>query len=131
MSLASEPELRNSPDDLLNIVGQIKGQEDQQWVIQRVIFLFFLHERMGCLLSLIHALEGKASLKHFRDLAIRKAFEEGSRRGNMPIVERLYDHPAITPKDYAQGLINAGGKATYDLNFIFLLPEADRDDLIA
>ena len=46
-------------------------------------------------------------------------------------MERFYDHPAVTSEDYADGLINSGGRSTQNPIFIFLLGEADQDDLIA
>ena len=96
-----------------------------------VFGICFINKRTECLDPLLNALEGNESFKHLKDVAIKRAFKSGSYHGNKPIVERFHDHPAVTSEDYAEGLINSGDRSTQDPIFIFLLGEADQDDLNA
>ena len=70
-------------------------------------------------------------MKHLKDIAIKTSFKRGSRWGNKLIVQRLYDHPAVTAEVYAEGLINSVWESMPNPTFNFLLKEADQDDLIA
>jgi len=129
--VASEPELMCSPDNLFNLLGKIEKHGDQEEAIDDGVENLFEGKRTECLEPLLHALEGKESFRHLKDVAIKKAFMEGSYHGNKPIVERFHDHPAVSVEDYAYGLIYSGKRSTQDPNFIFLLGEADQDDLNA
>ena len=96
-----------------------------------VFMNLFTNKRTECLDPLLDALEGNESFKHLKDVAIKRAFKSGSYHGNKSIVERFHDHPAVTSEDYAHGLINSGIESTQNPIFIFLLGEADQDDLNA
>jgi len=127
----SRPESMCSPDDLFNLLGKIEKQEDQKRAIQDGVMHLF-PERTECLDPLLDALEGNASLKYLKDVVIKQAFGWGSAWRNKSIVERFHDHAAVTSKDYAWGLINSeNNSSTQDPVFIFLLGEADQDDLNA
>ena len=97
-----------SPNDLFNLLGKIEKQEDQEEAIQDGVWNLFHHKRTECLDPLLDALEGNESFKHLKDVAIKGAFKGGSYHGNKSIVERFYDHPAVTSEDYAEGLIYSG-----------------------
>ena len=120
-----------SPNDLFSLLGKIEKQEDQEKAIKMVLRICFITSVPNVIDPLLNALEGNESFKHLKDVAIKRAFKRGSYHGNKPIVERFHDHPAVTPEDYAEGLIDSGNRSTQDPIFIFLLGEADQDDLNA
>jgi len=128
---ASEPELMCSSDSLLNLLDKMEKQEDQEWAIDTGVGHLFRFKRTECVEPLLNALDGSESFKHFKGIAIKKAFKCGSLEGNKSIVERFYDHPAVTSKDYAVGLTASVCKSTQGPIFTFLLGEADQDDLNA
>ena len=101
---ASDLELMCSPDDLVNLLGKIEKQEDQEGLFEMVLWSLLVSERTECLEPLLNALDGNESFKHLKDVAIKEAFDERISYGNKSIVERLYDHPAVTSEDYAEGL---------------------------
>jgi len=128
---ASKLELMCFPKDLFYLLDRIEERKDQERAISDGVGYLFINNRTECLEPLLIALEGSGSLKHLRDVAVKKVFEKGSERGNMMIVKRFYDDPAITSKDYALGVINAGYESMQNPIFNFLLGEADKDDLNA
>jgi len=120
-----------SPDDLVKLLGKIEKQEDQEGAIENGVRNLFHQDCTECLDPLLAALEGNGSLKHLKDVATKTAFERGSSLDNQPIVERFYDHPAVTSEVFAKGLISSGFQSIQEPIFAFLLAEADQDDLIA
>jgi len=128
---ASDPELMCSPVDLFNLLGKIEKQKDQEKAIGDGVYKLFERQCIECVILLLDALEGSESFKYLKDVSIKQAFRSGLYHGNKSIVELLYDHPAVTSQDYATGLINSGCRSTQDPMFIFLLGEADQDDLNA
>ena len=130
-SAASDPEVMCSPSDLFNLLGKIEDQEDQEWAIFFGVWNLFEGKRTECLDPLLNALESNESFNHLKDAAIKQAFKRGSYHGDKSIVERFYDHPAVTSKEYADGLLNSGRYDTQKPIFTLLLGEADQDDLNA
>ena len=136
-NVALDPRLMCSPDDFLDIFVKIENEEDQEYniipkeyIIEQGVWGLLPNGRSGCVLPLLHALGSKKSMKHFKNIAIKVAFERGSWWGNKPIVQHLYDHPTVTPEVYATGLINSGESPQNPI-FDLLLENADQDDLIA
>ena len=66
-----------------------------------------------------------------KEVVIQEAFKEGAEHHNNTWVERFFDHPAVTPDVYANGLILSGNDNAQDPIFKWLLAEADRADLQA
>ena len=64
-----------------------------------------------------------------KEVAILKAFWEGTRRGNQGIVELYCEHPAITSREYAEGLYQSWNNGKPNQVFPFLLKQADQGDL--
>lgn len=126
-----EPELTCSPDALLNLLGKIENRKHQERAIAQGIGRLFDFGPAKCIMPLLNTLESKKSLNYLEEAAIKQAFISGSSDGNKLIVDRYYDHPAITSEYYAWGLINSGRNPARNPAFIFLLGNADMDDLIA
>ena len=63
-----------------------------------------------------------------KDAAIQEAFYQGARRGIKDIVEKFHEHPAITSREYANGLIDSWNNDKLTV-FPFLLAQADQGDL--
>ena len=64
-------------------------------------------------------------------LQSRQLLNADQYRGKKLIVQRLYDHPAVTAEVYAKGLINSVWECRPNPVFNTLLKEADQDGLIA
>lgn len=128
---ASSIELMCSLADLFKLLDKIKKQRDQEKAIGDGVSNIFDKNRVDCLDPLLNALEHTESLHHLKGAAVKSAFVKGSKNGDKSIVERFYDDPAVTSQIYAQGLLDSGSKSTQGPAFIFLLGEADRDDLNA
>jgi len=129
VEVASDPELMCSPGHLFNLLGKIEKQEDREDAIEGGVYWLFEGERPECIDPLLEALENNDSFRHLKDVLIRETFSVYA----CPIsfMKRYYDHPAVTPKFYASGLINFGDEPTQVPIFSFLLNEADQDDLKA
>jgi len=130
MWAASRLELMCSLDDLFNLLGKIEEQENQEEAIEHGTYNLF-PERTECFEQLLDTLEGNESFKHLKNAAINGAFEGASIHDNKSIVERFYDHPAVTSGDYAHVLLVFRFRYAEDPIFTFLLGEADQDDLDA
>ena len=60
---------------------------------------------LNCIDPLLVALEGKKFLSdRLKEVVIQEAFKEGAKHHNSTWVERFFDHPAVTPDVYANGL---------------------------
>ena len=96
------------------------------------IWDLFDEKRTECIDPLLTALEGKKFLSNrLKEIAIQAAFKAGAKHHNSTWVERFFDHPAVTPDVYANGLIWSGDDNAQDPIFKWLLAEADRADLQA
>src|ERR1700738_2161095 len=102
-----------SPNDLFNILSKIEEQEYQKEAIQKGIDNLFYKERTECVIPLLDALEGNESFKHLKDIAIKRAFGNGSVWRNKSLMERFYDHYAVTPEVYAGVLIYSGRQSPH------------------
>ena len=136
VEVASKSDLMCSAGRLIDTLGKIEKREDQKKAIRNgVKNLFNLdhtdHTKYtACLDPLLEAFESQESLRHLKDVLSKTAFIRGSMKGIKPVVEYLYDDPAVTPGIYAQGLIVSKKRDMVDTTN-FLLKEADQDDLNA
>ena len=111
VEVASKSDLMCSDGRLIDTLGKIEKREDQKMAIRNgVKNLFNLdhtdHAKYtACLDPLLEAFESQESLRHLKDVLSKTAFIRGSMKGIKPVVEYLYDDPAVTPGIYAQGLI--------------------------
>jgi hypothetical protein len=124
------PELAELHGKFFNAIDMIKKPEVQEEAVKRGVFNLFKAKKHASVIHLINAL-GKREFngRKLNDVAIRKAFDQGAWRGIKDIVERLHEDPAITSKEYANGLTRSWEKANLDV-FRFLLEQADEEDLV-
>jgi len=131
MSAASKPELMCSPDDLFSLLDKIENPKDREAVIRFGVGNLIDNRRLKCLDPLLKIFESKESLKPLKDVAVRGAFRRGSLSGDLSVVKRFYNNPAITLREYGEALIWSGIGPTQNSVFGFLLKKADKKYLRA
>ena len=68
--------------------------------------------------------------RSLKDAAIQTAFWEGTRRGNQDLMELYCERPAITAKDYADGLHASWNHGRPNQVFQFLLNKLTKETWI-
>ena len=123
------PELAESHANFFKLMSKIQDPRYQNVAVSEGVNNLFKANKHDSVIPLIDALESSTLSRTVKDHAIQQAFYEGAWRGIKYFVERFHEHPAITSKDYANGLVNSWkwGKSTPD--FRFLLNQADQGDL--
>jgi hypothetical protein len=125
------PELAESHENFFKGIDKIKNPKYQEWAVDEGVRALFNAKKHDSVIPLIDALEKRTFIgRKLNDIAIRKAFDEGAHRRIKDIVEKLHDHPAITPKVYVDRLMRSWdlwGKS--DPTVSFLLDHADQGDL--
>lgn len=125
-------ELVCSPGDFFELLKGIVELKDQETAIERGVLRLFIYERTDCIDTLLAAFDGKEfPSEHLKGIAIRAAFKEGAVRHNEIWTKSFYDHPAITPVVYADGLIASGRFDAQAPVFQQLLAAANHGDLRA
>ena len=96
------PELAGSPEKFSRILDRIKKPKDREAAVEYGLRNLFIAGRHDLVVPLVNAL-GKRTFKskRLKDVAIQKAFREGTEGGNQDIAEEYYEHPAITSEEYA------------------------------
>ena len=90
----------------------------------------FAGKNHDSLVYLVDALgEGAFKNEHLRDEMVRWAFVCGINHGIQRAVEEYHGHPVITSLKYARGLHASWEKGESSPIFLFLLAQADQDDL--
>lgn len=128
--VASDLELVCHPVKFIALLGKITTSNGQEAAIEGGIAELVSGKRTSCMNPLLTALKGKEFLsKRLEDVAVQTAFMSGAVARNKSLINDFYDHPAITPKVYADVLLTPGLFNVHDPSFRFLLETADQDDL--
>ena len=129
---ALSTKLTCSPKEFLSLLNRITTPEDQKEAVENGITELFRKERTECIEPLLIALEGEESLnKNLHDFAIQTTFRVAVSYRNKSVMEDVYDHPAITPVTYANGLFKPLNPDPQCPVFGSLLSKADLGDLEA
>ena len=108
----------------------IKDPKKQESVVESGVRNLFYTKKRDSIISLINALEERTfNGRKLDNTAIQEAFSSGAFKGVKYIVEKLHEHPAITSKDYAEGLIESWRHDRSRMVFPILLARADQGDL--
>ena len=123
-------ELAGSPEKFFRVLDKIKEPDYQDIAVRDGVESLFKAGKHDLVVPLVNAL-GKRTFKsdRLKEETIRKAFFEGTKRGNQDIVESYYGYPAVTSGEYAIGLSNSWNKGKPNQVFPFLLKQADQGDL--
>jgi hypothetical protein len=123
------PELAESHDGFFKAIDKIKKPEYQEEAVTWSVINLFTAKKHDSVIHLIDALEKRPfDGRRLKNVAIQQAFMSGAWNSISSIVKKFHEHHAITPEEYAKGLIssweNDKSKA-----FRFLLTHADQGDL--
>ena len=99
------PELAESHENFFKVIDKIKNPKNQEWAVRVGVSNLFDAKKHDSVIPLIDALESSTLSRNVKDAAIQKAFYEGAKRGIKDIVEKFHEHPAITSREYANGLM--------------------------
>jgi len=123
-------ELAESHEGFFMVIDKIKKSTEQERTVGNAVRDLFDAEKYASVILLINALEKRQfNGRKLNDVAIQWAFYEGAWRGIKGIVEKFHEHPAITSKEYADGLSVSWEKDNLNITFPFLLTQADQGDL--
>ena len=124
------PELAESHEGFFKAIDKIKDPENQEQAVMIGVINLFNAKKHDSVIPLINALEKRQfNGRNLKNVAIQKHFIEGASRGIKDIVEEFHEHPAITSKEYADGLIGSWDNDKSSQSFTFLLAQADQSDL--
>ena len=127
--IAYRLEIRESHDGLLNLVEMIENPEYQKEILEDGIKHMFKIKKHASVIPFINALVCKRlKNRKLTNVAIRRAFGEGTRLCLKEIVEEFYDHPTITHEEYADGLSRAWHWDESEVVLPFLVSRADKGD---
>ena len=130
--ISYRPKIRESRDGLLKLVEMIENPEYQKEILEGGITRLFDIKKHASVIPLIHGLVSRTfKNEDVKNIAIQKAFERGTYWCIREIVEEFYDHPAITPREYATAFVNAWDCEDSGVVFPFILSRADKGDLEA
>jgi len=123
------PELAESHENFFKAIDKIQKPENQEMAVYWGVINLVHAKKHDSVIPLINALEKRQfNGRKLNEIAIRRAFYSGVWKGIKDIVEKFHEHPAITSKEYAYGLIQLW--QFKDLEFFqFLLDQADQGDL--
>ena len=122
------PELAESHENFFKVIDKIKNPKNQELAVRDGVINLFNAKKHDSVIPLINALESSTLSRNVKDVAIQEAFYEGAGRGIKDIVEEFHEHPAITSREYANGLIDSWNNDKLTV-FPFLLAQADQGDL--
>ena len=130
LNAASSHHLICSPGNFLYLLSRIEREYLRDNAV-RSAFGKWYPKNADCAGRALDALESSTLMsKRVKDSAVKAAFIAAVSNGKDSLVERLYDHPAITPEEYTEGLYTAWDP-TGKNNQVFskLLERADEADL--
>jgi hypothetical protein len=125
-------EIAQSPDIFFEVIRRINDPKDQEEAVAEGVYNLFKAKEYQSVISLIYELESSTFDESLKSAAVKKAFDEGTTTlwCTRDIAKELYNHSAITSKEYAKGLFWAWRMNHID-NRDFLLNHADQGDLEA
>ena len=124
------PELAGSPEKFFRVLGRIKKPKNQEMAVDWGVENLLEAGRYDLVVLLVNAL-GRRTFKsdRLKDVAIRMAFLEGTKRGNQDLVGLCCELPMITSERYADGLYWSWIYGKPNQVFPLLLRQADQGDL--
>ena len=129
IALVIQLEPGDSPKKFLTLLTKINYPYFQRSAITAGITVF-ARKNLDLLVYLVDALgEGAFKNEHLRDEMVRHVFVYGINNGIQRAVEEYHGHPVITSLKYAHGLHASWEKGESSPIFLFLLAQADQDDL--
>ena len=118
-----------SPEKFLTVLTKMNDPDQQRSAIMSGVTVF-AGKNHDSLVYLVDALgEGAFKNEHLRDEMVRYAFVYGINHGIQRAVEEYHGHPVITSLKYARGLHASWEEGESNPIFLFLLAQADQDDL--
>ena len=133
IGVASEGNVVCHLPKFLMLLNKITTPEGQESVITIGMNALIREKSAEFINPMLDALKDKTfRSEHLEAIAIQMTFKEGVKHNREDLLKRTFEHPAITPRLYADALIESEKSwESSKLTREWLLKKADRDDLQA